>query len=297
MTTDLNKLTKLEALKQLAQRINDDFATKSSVSTLEGKVDALELAGGEKNIIEKIKVNGENQSISEDDKSVNIVVPQNVSELKDHDNYATVASVDAKISSVYKPGGSKKFTELPSASKQNLGYVYNVTDEFTTDDQFIDGLENKYPAGTNVVVVDNGSEDYKYDVLAGFVDLTEYAKIENVVVKDGNKVLSSNDYTNEDKQKLTSLNNYVHPDSDAGVNESDLYKIATDKYGHVVNVVKILKQDIVDLGIPASDTTYNEASVDEHGLMSISDKNKLDGIEIASNEDVSAVLDEVFSGE
>lgn len=294
--TNLDKLTKLEALKQLAERVNTDFATKDSVTTLESKVQNLETVGGEKNKIEKIKVNGAEQQISED-RSVDIKVPKNVSDLDDHENYATIESVDAKISSVYKPSGSKKFNELPEATKGNLGCVYNVTDAFTTDERFVEGADSKYPKGTNVVVVDIGSGLYKYDVLAGFVDLTEYAKTADVVRKEDGKVLSSNDYTNEDKEKLSSLTNYTHPTSDVGAKASGLYKITTDEYGHVTGAVEVGKEDITDLGIPDSDTTYKEATESLHGLMSTDDKKKLNGIEIATQEEVNAILDEVFGGE
>lgn len=91
--------------------------------------------------------------------------------------YQTEAQVDtkinAKIASVYKPGGTVAFANLPAASVDNLGMVYNVSDAFTTDARFVEGTGYNYVAGTNVVIVENGGS-YKYDVLAGFVDLTNY---------------------------------------------------------------------------------------------------------------------------
>ena len=57
---------------------------------------------------------------------------------------------------------------------------------------------NKYPKGTNVVVVKSG-EDYKFDVLAGFVDLS------GKVDKEDGKGLSANDFTNELKAKLEAI--------------------------------------------------------------------------------------------
>lgn len=56
--------------------------------------------------------------------------------------------------------------------------MVNVTDEFTTTDDFLEGAGQKHPAGTNVAVVQSG-EEYKYDVLAGFMDLSGYVKIED----------------------------------------------------------------------------------------------------------------------
>ena len=80
-------------------------------------------------------------------------------------NAYTKDEINAKISSVYKPAGSVAFAELPSLSESILGNVYNVTDAFTTTANFVEGAGNKYPKGTNVVVVKVG-DAYKYDVLA-----------------------------------------------------------------------------------------------------------------------------------
>lgn len=108
-----------------------------------------------------------------------ISVPTKVSQLQNDSKYQTesqvTSAINAKVSSVYKPGGSIAFASLPELSASVLGMVYNVTDAFTTTADFVDGSGKKYPAGTNVVVVDAGSGSYKFDVLAGFVDLSGYA--------------------------------------------------------------------------------------------------------------------------
>lgn len=286
---DVNKGTKLGQLKLLAEKVKEN---KTGLSELKTKVEGLVTAGGEPNAIEKIKVNGQEQSITPGDKSVDIKVPTKVADLIDKDDYATKEEMNTKISSVYKPGGSMEFDSLPPASADNLGTVYNVEDAFDTDENFVENAGNHYPAGTNVVVIDASSGDYKYDVLAGFVDLTDYAKTADVVKKEGNKQLSTEDYTTADKQKLAGLTNYTHPASAGGGSKaSDLYKIATDANGHVSGVTKVAKGDITVLGIP--DTT--EATVSQAGLMSADDKTKLDGIDFATDEEVQQMLDEVFA--
>lgn len=115
---------------------------------------------------------------------------------------ATLQDTYAKksdISSVYKPAGSITPTDGAIASPgdyltaANLGKVYHVTAEFTTDIYFTTPEASKtYPAGTNIVVVaetwqDGEGHDYQYrfDILAGFVDLSGYATkddLENVEV-------------------------------------------------------------------------------------------------------------------
>ena len=54
------------------------------------------------------------------------------------------------------------------------GGVYNITDELTTDSNFVEGAGKKYPAGTNVVLVETSGGTRKWDVLAGFVDMSNY---------------------------------------------------------------------------------------------------------------------------
>ena len=94
------------------------------------------------------------------------------------------AAISGAVSSVYKPGGSAAFDSLPELSAANLGKVVNVTDGFTTTADFVEGAGKTHPAGTNVVIVDTDtageSPSYKYDVLAGFVDLSGYSTTEQI---------------------------------------------------------------------------------------------------------------------
>lgn len=59
MSYDAEKLSRVKHLKDLAQRIAADFATKKSVEDLSDRVDQLVTAGGEPNKLEAVKVNGE----------------------------------------------------------------------------------------------------------------------------------------------------------------------------------------------------------------------------------------------
>lgn len=97
---------------------------------------------------------------------------------QDLSNYYTKQEVDEIVSRVYKPAGSCTFENLPETLTSNiLGYVYDVTNDFVTDSRFAEGAGHDYPAGTNVVVIDIGTEqvpDYKFDTLPGFIDLSGY---------------------------------------------------------------------------------------------------------------------------
>lgn len=96
--------------------------------------------------------------------------------------------IAAKVSSTYKAAGTVQFASLPTLSATEEGKVYNISDAFTTTENFVEGAGQKYPAGTNVVCIDTANEVYKWDVLAGFVDLSAYATTESVTSGLNNKV-------------------------------------------------------------------------------------------------------------
>lgn len=80
--------------------------------------------------------------------------------------------------------------------------------------------------------------------------------------------------TAADKTKLDGIaagaNKYVHPSYTKQA--SGLYKITVDASGHVSAVTAVAKGDITALGIPGTNTTYNDATQSAHGLMSTADK-------------------------
>lgn len=273
MAYNKEKLTKLEALKELAQRVEQEYATKESVTELSGRVDELETAGGEPNVIEKVKVNGVEQQVSE--KAVDITVPTKVSELNNDSQFQTNTEVAQAIqTAIAKTGHAsfKKVDAVPEVESAEENVMYLVMNNKTKHYDIYAKVENE------VVLLDDTT-----------VDLTNY------VEKEEGKGLSTNDYTTEDKEKLAGLNNYTHPSYTQQA--SGLYKVTVDATGHVSAVQAVTKGDITALGIPAQDTTYSPATSKADGLMSKGDKEKLDGMEIASNEEVLEMLNEVFATE
>lgn len=110
-----------------------------------------------------------------------------------YDKTETDGQIDSKIataiSSTYKPAGSTTYVGLPAPSADEEGKVYNVSDAFTTDEDFVEGTGISYPAGTNVVCIDSDDAGtYKWDVLSGFVDLSAYETTSSVDGKLANKV-------------------------------------------------------------------------------------------------------------
>lgn len=120
-------------------------------------------------------------------------IPTQVSALANDAGYQTweqvEAAISARVSSTYRAGGSAAFADLPERTQANLGLVVNVTDKFTTTADFVEGAGQKHPAGTNVAVVQAG-EDYKYDVLSGFVDLSGYVQAEDIEAVKEDEILA-----------------------------------------------------------------------------------------------------------
>lgn len=59
----------------------------------------------------------------------------------------------------------------------NIGWVYNITNGFTTDNNFVEGAGNKLLAGINIVAINIGTEEtpnIKWDLLATSLNLDAY---------------------------------------------------------------------------------------------------------------------------
>lgn len=156
-------------------------------------------------------------------------------------------------------------------------------------------------AQENIMYLVMNDKTQHYDIYAKVGDKMELlddttVDLSGYVQKETSKGLSTNDYTTAEKTKLSGIadgaNKYVHPTHTATA--SGLYKVTVDALGHVTATTKVVKNDITALGIPAQDTTYDNATASAAGLMSAADKTKLDGMTIASDADVTAMLTEVF---
>ncbi len=278
MAYDTSKLTKLAALKALAQKVESDYATKTSVTNLENRINEIVATGGEPNTINKIKVNGTEQTIAED-KSVDIIVPVKVSDLTNDSKFQTDTEVAAAIAAAdhmkRKIVDSTADIDLDAADASQYIYMVKKGTAKTGD---------KYD---EYMVLDGALEkvgDWE-------VDLSNYQP------KEEGKGLSTNDFTNELLTKLNGIadeaNKYVHPTHEA--HTSGFYKVTVDAEGHVTAAAAVKKADITALGIPGQDTQYEAATSEADGLMSKEDKAKLDGMVIATDAEVTEMLNEVFS--
>lgn len=180
-------------LMKLASTTASGDLTKD-VLELQGKVSALETSVGTKEEESSITASNLWAAIEEVKAAYEAADSSINGKFNDYYNKTEADSkIDQKIataiSSTYKPAGSIMFSFLPTLGADQEGKVYNIIDAFTTTEDFVEGADNKYPAGTNVVCIDtDDAGTYKWDVLAGFVDLSGYETTSSVDTKLANKV-------------------------------------------------------------------------------------------------------------
>lgn len=106
---------------------------------------------------------------------------------------AALAELLGKINalpSAIIPKGSKAFASLAPATDLaagNLGFMWNITDAFTTTADFAEGAGHSIPAGANVYVANVGTAaepSYKYDIFQGMYDLSGYALKSEMSIAD-----------------------------------------------------------------------------------------------------------------
>lgn len=134
------------------------------------------------------------QKTAQETEALRSAMPTKVSDLTNDSGFQTGAQVEASIASAltsaYKAAGSKAFNELTVEllTAANAGKVFNVSNAFTTNANFVEGAGKKHTAGTNVVIVEATPADnsdpqnpvaatYKYDVISSFVDLDNYQEL------------------------------------------------------------------------------------------------------------------------
>lgn len=276
-------LAKLADLKALGTK------QKEVADALAERIDTLEGVGSQANVIETIKVNGTAQAIK--DKAVDITVPTKTSQLENDKKFQTDTEVSSAIQTAISKSGHasyQKVSAVPAvdAAQENILYlVMNTTTKHYDIYAKIKGDGDTY----TMEQLDDTTVD-----LSGYVE------------KEDGKGLSDENFTAAYKDKLDGIaagaNKYVHPTHTAAA--SGLYKTTVDEEGHVTATTPVTKDDITKLGIPAQDTTYDEATTAKAGLMSAADKTKLDGMgatinkaiadHTATDAEVSEMLAEVY---
>ena len=134
---------------------------------------------------------------------------------------AAIEELKSLIEKCLKSGGNAASSILNAATltEDNQNKVFNIEDDFTSNEYFLEGAGIDYPAGTNVAVVKDG-DNFKFDALTGIENITQeqlQALIDSYLPGiDGDDEVPV-DYegwtaaTEEDKQKvINAYNNAVN---------------------------------------------------------------------------------------
>ncbi|MBR3746648.1 MAG: hypothetical protein IKN27_06775, partial [Selenomonadaceae bacterium] len=217
-------------------------ADKAKLDGIDGNTD--------ENAIEEIWIDDVKQNITNKKVSLKLGDYTKKNDLNDYAKKTDVASLWKRQGSV------NSFADLPTNAEE--GDVYNIKTAGGVDDF---GVSIK--AGDNVVRTFDG----KWDVLAGTVDLSGY------VEKVSGKQLSTNDFTDAQKAKLNNLASITS----AGTNIT----ISGGKISGTANTTYTAGSNITISGTTISgtaNTTYSAATTTTSGLMSASDKAKLNNL-------------------
>lgn len=115
-----------------------------------------------------------------------------IREGEDTDNaayyYRQAKSISESFAGALRPMGTVAFASLPALTAVTAGDMYNISDEFTTTDDFKEGAGSVIPAGANIYKTSDG----KWDVLAG-TPVTGVKGAKEVAYHRGNVSLSAAD--------------------------------------------------------------------------------------------------------
>lgn len=109
---------------------------------------------------------------------------------EDSDNakyyYQQAKDVSEGLKGGLQPHGTVAFADLPALADVSTGWMFNISDEFTTTDDFKEGAGNVIPAGANIYK----TSDEKWDVLAG-TPVTGIKGVKEDSFRRGNVVLTA----------------------------------------------------------------------------------------------------------
>ena len=179
MAYDINKKPNLKHLKDLATRLN------AELTPVKTRVKALEDIGAQANVLEAVNVNGTALPVTE--KAVAITVPTKVSDLNNDSKFQTDTDVAAAVAAAdhLKRKKVESVDAIDLTADDAAQYIYMVP-----------------KTGGK-----NGDKYDEYMVLDGAVEKVGdwSVNLSGYQPKEEGKGLSTNDYTNEDKAKLASM--------------------------------------------------------------------------------------------
>lgn len=321
------KHTTLDQLKMLAQRTKGEIdKVDSKVTTLSDRVDTLEGAGGQANVVEGVKVNGTALEIV--DKIVDILiatgatngtlavngidVPVKGLAALAYKAQVSEADLDSALTAVLAAKAAKADVDvligtdtgksartianeeltkqlIPEGAQESLDTLTEIA-RWIQDHPDDAAAMNTAIAKLNEIAAGIGGEEDDYATVMAAIEGKITAAMAGIA--QGATKVEKSDVNGNIKINGQETVVYTHPAGSAV--EAGFKKVGSDANGHVVMGGDVTKEDITKLGIPAQDTTYEKATAEKDGLMSKEDKKKLDDMAVAENTEVQSMLDEVF---
>ena len=159
--------------------------------------------------------------------------------------------IQANAENYLKMGGILPIKDLPDPSRQNLNYIYKITDSFTSNNHF-EKPGYIYPAGTWVQCINHEDDElwlytiFNEETIGNTPDLSDYYTKSEVNDKIGEAIASieppevdlDNYYTKDEVDKLI-------PETDAFVTEDKLEETLSDYV--VESELDQYKQDVIEV--------------------------------------------------
>lgn len=296
----MSKHTTLDQLKMLAQRTKTEIDAVESKSLVGIKVNGTALAIANKMVDILIGTGATNGTLSVNGTDV---VVKGLAALA-YKAQVSESDLDAALTAVLAAKAAKADVDtligtdtgksvrtianeelaaqlIPEGAQESLNTLTEIA-QWIQDHPDDAAAMNTAIAKLNGIVAGIGGEDDDYATVMAAIEgkIAGATKVEASEINGNIKI---------DGEETTV---YTHPTTTAVA--AGFKKVGNDDKGHVVLGADVTKQDIVALGIPAKDTTYQPATTEANGLMSKEDKTKLDGMEVALDTEVTAMLNEVF---
>ena len=246
---------------------------------------------------------------------------------------AALAELLGKIQalpSAIVPKGTRTFSQLAPATDLaagSLGFMWNISDAFTTTADFAEGAGHSIPAGANVYVANVGTAaepSYKYDIFQGMYDLSGYALKSEMSITDGTGadadkttiqlksglskqvLIAHQDISGKaDKVSSATAGNFAGLDAngnlvDSGKKASDFqaagdYKTTQTAVsdptadGNAAAFIDSISQN-ANGEITVTKKNVQAASATQAGLMSAADFSKLAALQECSDDDIDSIF-------
>lgn len=173
------------------------------------------------------------------------------------DKFAEIETSISSAISETKTYTDTKVANLINGAPETLDTLKEVADAIESSKSVEDALNKAIGTKANDSDLSSHTNDNMIHINKD--ERIKWNTVSDKVDKVSGKVLSSNDYTTLEKNKLAGIsegaNKYIHPTYTSKT--VGFYKVSIDSTGHVSTVESVTKDDIVNLGIPEKDTNSN----------------------------------------